>query len=174
MALGGGRAWRGDNATNWLLEVFPALALFLVTSPTSPMQPKPFQLLSIVDGFAYILSPSWSFKQSPENLVVSSTAPNTSGFYRQKLWGFILLVLEPWTVWSGLGLGLFVPKYPSRFLSTTCECGTVCSTAAATSLHYTLSPCLSAHLCDSTPPTCLDESGFFKALVIRLPYNSVF
>ena len=46
----------------------------------------------------------------PENLAVSSATPTLTGFYNQKLWGFIFLVLEPWAVWSGLGLGSLAPK----------------------------------------------------------------
>ena len=33
---------------------------------------------------------------------------------------------------------------------------------------------LSAHLHDSVPPTHLDGCGFFKSLVVRLPYSSIF
>ena len=40
--------------------------------------------------------------------------------------------------------------------------------------HYTASPSLSAHLCDSAPPTRVGECGFFKSLVVGLPYSSIF
>ena len=56
-----------------------------------------------VGGFAYILG-------SPEKLAISSAVPTPTDFYSQKLWGFIFPVLEPWTVWSGLGLGSLAPK----------------------------------------------------------------
>ena len=46
----------------------------------------------------------------PENPPVSSTAPTPTGFYSQKLWGLIFLVLEPWAGWSGLGLGSLAPE----------------------------------------------------------------
>ena len=48
--------------------------------------------------------------ESPEHPAVSSAALNPTGFYSQKLWGFIFLVLESWAVCSGLGLGLLAPK----------------------------------------------------------------
>ena len=38
----------------------------------------------------------------PEN---SSATPTPTGFYSQKLWGLNFLVLEPWALWSGVGLG---------------------------------------------------------------------
>ena len=47
---------------------------------------------------------------SPEKPAVSSAALTPSGFYSQKLWGFIFLALEPWAVQSVLGLGSLVPK----------------------------------------------------------------
>ena len=42
------------------------------------------------------------------------------------------------------------------------------------SQHHTASPHLSAHLRNSSPSTCLDECGFFKSLVVRLPYSLLF
>ena len=38
--------------------------------------------------------------------------PTPTGFYSQKLWGFIFLVLEPGVGWSGLGLGSLAPEVP--------------------------------------------------------------
>ena len=63
-----------------------------------------------VGGLMYILSACGCFKLTPENPAVSSTAPTPTGFYSQKLWGFIFLAREPWAVWSGLGLGSLAPK----------------------------------------------------------------
>ena len=40
--------------------------------------------------------------------------------------------------------------------------------------HHTASPSLSAHLCDSAPPTHVGECGFFKSLLVGLPYSSIF
>ena len=59
-------------------------------------------------------------------------------------------------------------RYPSWLLSTTHECGTPCSTTAATSPCHILSSSLSAPFHISTPPTCLDEFDFFKPFVARL------
>ena len=41
----------------------------------------------------------------PENPAVSPAAPTPTGFYSQKLWGFIFPALELWALQSGLGLG---------------------------------------------------------------------
>ena len=89
---------------------------------------------------------------------------------------------------TGTGTGLrslawgwdsLLPSCPSQFLSTTCECGTSCSTCiccccfstATTSLHHTVSslPLLPV----STPLTRLDEC-FFKSLVVGPPYCLIF
>ena len=67
-----------------------------------------------------------------------------------------------------------LPRYPSWVLPTAHECGTVYSAAPITSPRCTASRCLSTHLCNSTPPTHLHECGFFKSLVVVLPYSSIF
>ncbi|KAF6093248.1 DET1 and DDB1 associated 1 [Phyllostomus discolor] len=41
-------------------------------------------------------------------MAVSSATPIPTGFYSQK--EFLLLVLEPWAMWSGLGLRSLAPK----------------------------------------------------------------
>ena len=48
--------------------------------------------------------------ESLENLAVSSTALTPTDFYSQNLRGFIFLVLETWTMLSGLGLGSLTPQ----------------------------------------------------------------
>ena len=63
-----------------------------------------------VGGFVYVLDLegllSWvSWKSSS---FFHTTTP--TGFYSQKLWGFILLELELWAVKSDLGLGSLTPK----------------------------------------------------------------
>ena len=66
------------------------------------------------------------------------------------------------------------PRYPSRFLSTTGECGTaqpIWPPPLLTPLHFLASP---PHLCVSIPPSHLGECGFFKSLVVRFPYNLIF
>ena len=61
-------------------------------------------------GCVYFLRLSGPFKQSFLKIQVSSATPIPTGFYSQKLWGFIYLALKPWAVWSGLGLVLLAPK----------------------------------------------------------------
>ena len=66
-----------------------------------------------------------------------STAPTSTGFYSQKLWGLIFLALESWAGWSGMELGSFASELSLLILSTTCGCGTT---------HFA-----SPHLCPSYP-----------------------
>ena len=75
-------------------------------------------------------------------------------------------------VWFGAGIACSQGIRP-WFLSTTCKCKNALSVAVASSSHTT-SPCLSADLHISVHPTYLDECGFFKSLVVRLPYSSIF
>ena len=77
----------------------PAGALQLVLNPRE-------------GGSALCPKSMWALlEESPENPAVSSAAPTPTGFYVQKLWGFIFLVLEPWAVWPGLGLGSLAPDF---------------------------------------------------------------
>ena len=59
----------------------------------------------------YVLRPCGSFKQSLLKVQQLLPCPKPTGFYNQKLWGFISLVMEPWAVQSGLGLGSLTPKF---------------------------------------------------------------
>ena len=72
------------------------------------------------------------------------------------------------------GWDCLLPRYPFWFLSTKWECGTVHSTTATASPCHTTSLCFSAYLHNCAPPTHLDESGFFKSLVVGLPYCLIF
>ena len=70
-------------------------------------------------------------------------------------------------VWPGAGNCLH-PRYSSWFLFTTCEYGTTCAHSATTgdspcTLHLLASL---PHLCVSPSPTCLDECGFLKSLIV--------
>ena len=47
---------------------------------------------------------------SPEKPTVYSTTRIPTGFYIQKLWSSVFLMLEPLAVESDLGLGSLVPK----------------------------------------------------------------
>ena len=71
-----------------------------------------------------------------------------------------------WVVWSGAGF-LLSQGIPLGFYPAHVNVGLP--------VH-----CLSTPLCvsmpprASAPPTLLDECGFFKYLVVRLPYSSIF
>ena len=87
--------------------------------------------------------------------------PTSIVFYSQRLWDFIFLVLEPWAARTGLGLPLQLPLLwdcPFCWLPPCC--------------HHTTSSLLLLPI--SAAPTHLDEYVFFKSLVVRLPYSSIF
>ena len=87
-----------------------------------------------------------------------STTPNPTGSYSQKLWGFIFLVLEPWTVvWPGAGVSSSCGVLPPH-------------------VNVALPTLPLPHLCAATGRCsfCLSRRmWFFKYLVFRLPYYSV-
>ena len=106
-----------------------------------------------------------------KRLALSLTTTTVTGFYCQRFWGFICIVLEPWVH------GLFhFPVVPPSLSS--CECETA---------QYT-NCCLEYQVCQpllclisslpwlpiSTPPTSHDECFFFNSLVVGLPYSSIF
>ena len=72
-----------------------------------------------------------------------------------------------WVVWSGAGIshswGILSNFYPTHV-----DVGLLLLCLHATS------PRLSMLLCISSLPICLDECGFFKSLVVRFPYSSIF
>ena len=128
-----------------------------------------------VGVFAYILSPCWSLKQSLLKLRQFLPLPQPLLFFIARSYGD----LSFWH-WSpgpcGLAWGWdhLLPRCPSSFLSTSCECGTAHYAAIPASLHHTESQHFSTCLCVPAPPTCLDERVFFKSLVVILPYSSIF
>ena len=66
-------------------------------------------------------------------------------------------------------------RHPSQFLSTKRECGTTHPLLLLQHLHTTQHLLVSLpQLLTSTPPSHLDECGFFKSLVVGLPYNVIF
>ena len=71
---------------------------------------------------------------------------NPTGFYSQKLWELMFLVLKPWARWSGLGLGSFAPRVSLPFFNYHMWIWD----------HPFLSAYLSIPLCFSAPPTHLD------------------
>ena len=86
----------------------------------------------------------------PENPAVSSTAPTTSCFYSQKLWGLNFLALK---LWAGIphSWGVLPNFYPP---------------------HVGSGPPI-PHLHVSTPPAHLDELDLFNSLVVELPHSSI-
>ena len=114
----------------------------------------------------------WFAGQRSVHWAIPARAP--TGFYSQKLWGFIFLALEPWAGWSVLGLWSLLPRYPSWFFFLPhVDVGPPIPHFRAP-LHYCTSLHLSTHLHVSTPPTHLDECGFSKSLGVGLPYSSYF
>ena len=81
-----------------------------------------------------------------------------TSLYIQKLWGFILLALEPWLCGLAWICDCLLPSYPSWFSSILCECGIICSAASTASLGHTASVHLPICLHDSSR---LGECGLF-------------
>ena len=82
----------------------------------------------------YVLNMLWALKEKLlENPAVSSTAPTPTDFCSQKLWGLIILELEPWAGWPGVRLGSLAPEisFPI-FIQPPMGMGLACS----------MSPCL--------------------------------
>ena len=82
-----------------------------------------------------------------ENLSVSATVPTPTGFYSQKLWGFIFPVLEPLAVQSCLGLGsltseVSLPNFIHHMWTWDCTSPCHCHRHCHLSTH-TMTPCLS-------------------------------
>ena len=98
-----------------------------------------------------------------------SVASAPAGFYSQR---FFFPVLEPWTAWSGLGLGSFVPKLSLLIF--------IHHKWMWDWLFHWRHSCLSMpyHLSALSPdfalPVCLNECSFFKSLVFGFPYSLVF
>ena len=168
MALRGGRAQREGSVTlpgfwrfAWHQPCFQSLHLVLICDwcPSScypGVEPRGC-------GSAYVLSLCEPFKQFLENTEVSPP-PQPPLIFTDRRYGN----LPSWCWNPGLcalawGWDCSLPRYPSWFLSTTCESGTVI-------LHLPLCR-LSACCCVSAPPTHLDEYGFLKYLVVGLPYR---
>ena len=76
-------------------------------------------------------------------------------------------------VWSGAGIS-HSQGIPPNFYLPPVSVGPPDLPTAPAPAHHPTSLHLSAHLRDSAPPTHMDECGFFKPLVVRLPYSSIF
>ena len=135
----------------------------------------PFQLLLwcwiLVNGLVCVLRPCGPFKWSFLNIWPFLLPPQPPLVFIARSYGD--LSSRHWNPGlCGLAWGWdhSLSRYPSQFLFNTCECGTAHdgSATVAPSPCHTSSPHLSA------PPTHLNECGFFKSLVLRLPYSSIF
>ena len=105
---------------------------------------------------------------SPEKPAVSSTTPNHSGFYSQKLWGFFLFSAEtlgyavcPVAVITGS------QGFPPNFYPPHLYVGPP-TPLPLPPLHATLCVLI------SVPPNHLDDCGLFKSLVVGLSYSLIF
>ena len=89
------------------------------------------------------------FQQFP-----SSLASIPAGFYIQKLWGLLFLVLDPWTADLMYAWEPLLPRYPSWYLSTTCGCN-------------------ASLFCIFAPPTSLNEIIFLNSVIVGLPFSFI-
>ena len=130
-----------------------------------------------VGGFAHILQTMWAHQaEFPENLAVSAASPTPTGFYCQKLWGFFFLAkILDYVVWPGAGMahsqGISPNFYPPHM--------NIGYPMPVLPLPPPLLAILSLlvflpRLHISVPPTCLDECGFFKCLIVGFPYSLIF
>ena len=130
-----------------------------------------------VGGFAYILRLCGPFRQSFLKIWQFLPLPPPALIFTARSYGD----LSSWCWNPGLcslvlGWDRFFSRYPSWLLSTTHDCGTARAHSAAT-LPLCATLCLLASLPllhISAPPTCLDECGFFKSLVVGFPYSFIF
>ena len=171
------RAQRRDNVAAWLLEVCRSLGPisshfihFLCVTGTLPavalvVNPR-------VGGWVvYILSLCRPFKQT----ILKSQQFLSLVFTARSYEDLCSLHWNPGLCGLVWGWDCSPSRCFSKFLPTTCGCGITCSgTSTAASPHHSASPCLIVHLRDSAPPTCMNECGFFKSLVVGLPYSLIF
>ena len=105
------------------------------------------QVLGTYGTFNRTLLRDWQFISPPQPLFVSTA----------RSYEALFLVLEPWPVWSAWDWTHLLHRYPFRFVSTTCECGTTCPTSCHICHHLDaalLPPChvlssLTPYLCPS-------------------------
>ena len=109
----------------------------------------------------------WQFLPLPQSLLVFTARSYEALFSRH--W-------NPGLRGLAWGWVCMLSRYPSRFLSTIHECGTAhCTGHLASKL-----PPLCSHIASSLPrlpssgPPTHVEWDFFKPLVVRLPYSSIF
>ena len=142
-------------------------------------------LNSRVGGYAYVLRPCRPFKRSFLKIQSFFHHPTPTDCYSWKSWRRIFPALEPWAVWSGLGLGSPAPKvlspdfYPPHVnvgppmpIPLLPLCTTPRLPTSLPWLHVSAPPTPAP----PTPalPTRLDKFGFFKSLAVALPYSLIF
>ena len=152
-----GRGQRGTNAASL------ALAPLSVTSPATHKWIGPFWRWFpgrwvCVHSRTLCVPPMDSLLRLG---VFPATAPPTD-FYSQRLWGFGFPMLEPW-----VAPPLLLPSHFSQLILMRMWDIPVCQLPDC---HVSSPPRLPI----SASPTSLDEHFFFKSLVVRLPYSSIF
>ena len=139
--------------------------LTLMTDPSVPL----CMALAPFKGLLWCWSPKGVWvcpcvgspqEKMPENPTVSSADPTPTGFYSQKLWGLIILALEPWAGCSGVRLAFLASRTSLLLYPPHVGFGLACS--------------VPLHLHLSIPPTHLDECGFLNSLVVGCPHSSIF
>ena len=122
-----------------------------------------------VGGFVYLLRQCGPFKQS-----------------LLKIWQFLLPPQHHWFLWHKI-MGIHLPHAGTLGCAVWHGAGITCSSGVPRCLYpphlnvgppillpLHTSPCLSTSFRVSAPPTHLHERGFFKFLVVRLPYSLIF
>ena len=111
---------------------------------------------------------------SPEKPAVSSFTPTLTGFYSQKLWGFIPQRWNPGLHNLAWGWDRLLLRYPSWFYPLHVNMRLPVPLATTTTALLLPQCILSPWLPISAPSAHLDEYGFFKSLVVRYPYSLTF
>ena len=112
---------KGKTATTWPLELClewscpPALALMSDTSVSLHMPLVPFQLLPLYWNLKESISIKSKdchgpFERRHHRILQLFLLPQSPLVISKKLWGLILLELEPWAGWLGVGLGSLAPE----------------------------------------------------------------
>ena len=180
VALCGRRAQRGDCAAAWLLGVCWALTSFAVTSPTPHMWLVPFQLFPGVESHSGWVCVPFKSVMGPLSRVFWKSGsffhcPHPHWFLHPEVMG----IYSPHAgtlscvIWLGAGIA-HSQGITSIFYLPHVNVGALMPILPPP-LHTT--PHLLAfppYLHVSTPPPHLDECGFFKSLVVGLPYSSIF
>ena len=154
------------------LITHPDAGHFHVSSYATSALPTVALVLNPREGeSAEVLSPCGPFKRSLLKIQQFLPCRNPHWFVQPEIMGIYLPGAGTLgcAVWPGAGIAVS-QGMPPNFYSPHMN---VCFAATA-SPHRTVSPHLSTCLCVSSPSTHLDECGFFKCLVVELPYSLIF